>query len=213
MKARGSDPSRISHRWDIAIAGLIVIIGALLGLGGCSAQGRERERTPERSTYRNSKERVEATIPAGWRVLHRRITSVVYPRQVLAAASFRARVPARPGSCFPTKVLSQMPPDSVLLQVFEYGARAPTGKPLRVPGLPPRPAHFRYRDADYSPFECAGLSHRFVFEQGGRAFQAHVWFDRASVNALRRADALKILDSFKGRLRAPAARYRHPRRP
>jgi hypothetical protein len=89
-----------------------------------------------------------------------------------------------------------MPHNGVLLQIFEYAARDSGGKPLRVPHLPPRPNRFRYSDASLGPFECAGLSHRFEFDLGGRAFQAHIWFDRRSVAPLFRTQALEVLDSF-----------------
>ncbi len=65
------------------------------------------------TTYRNSEANVEAAIPAGWRAIHRSINGVLYPPQVLAAASFRVRVPWHPISCHPGGVLRQMPSDGV----------------------------------------------------------------------------------------------------
>lgn len=156
-----------------------------------------RDRGPSISTtYRNPQAHVEATIPDGWWALQRPIDGVLYPPQVLAAASYRVIVPHHPLGCHPGKVLAQMPSDGVLLQVFEYAPHDPRGKPVRVPHLPPRLTSFRYQDATYGPFECAGLSYNFTFEQGGRAFQAHIWFDRKTVEPQLRAQALRILNSF-----------------
>jgi hypothetical protein len=196
MKEAGSRPFRNSLRRDAAVAlGLIVVIAVLLALGGASTDGREDSAASSRR-YRDSRDQVEATIPAGWRALRRPIDGIVYPPQVLAAASFPVAVPRAPKGCHPGKVLGQMPRNGVLLQIFEYAARDSEGKPLRVPGLPPRPGHFRYSDASFGPFECAGLSHKFEFDLEGRAFQAHIWLDRTSVAPQLRAQALKILDSF-----------------
>lgn len=182
---------------DVAIAiGLIAIIAAILIFGGGSANG-QRDSGPSISTaYLNPQANVEATIPDGWRALRRSINAVLYPPQVLAAASFPVTVPREPRSCHPGEVLHQMPADGVLLQVFEYTPHNSVGKPVRVPHLPPRPSRFRYRDAAYGPFECAGLSYKFTFEQDGRAFQAHVWFERRTVDPALRAQALRILNSF-----------------
>jgi hypothetical protein len=194
MRNRGSEPSRAPLRRDLLIAfGLLCVIVALLLLAARSGEGR----TPDGATFHDPRAHVEARIPADWRAIRRPIDGVIYPPQVLAAASYPVRVPHHPIDCHPGRVLAQMPADGVLLQVFEYAPRDEDGKPVRVPRLPPRPSQFSYGNAEYGPFECAGLSYKFVFEQGGRAFQAHVWFDRSTVDPLLRAQALKILDSFR----------------
>lgn len=190
---------------DIAIAiGLIAAIAAIFIFGGGSANGQRERGAAIDAAYRNPRAQVEARIPDGWRALRRPIDGVLYPPQVLAAASYRLIVPQHPLGCHPGKVLAQMPSDGVLLQVFEYAAHDPLGKPMRVPHLPPHPTSFRYQGATYGPFECAGLSYKFTFEQGGRAFQAHIWFDRETVEPQLRAQALQILNSFHptGRLEA-----------
>ena len=184
---------RTGHARDVAIvACLIVLIVVVVVLGPGSADGHG----DRGSAYRNPTAQVAARIPAGWRALERPIDGILYPVQVLAAASFPVTVPHHPRGCHPGGVLGQMPADGVLLKVFEYAARNPAGKPLRVPKLPPRPRRFHYRDAEYGPFECAGPSYKFTFAQAGRAFQAHVWFDRESVDPTGRRQALRILDSF-----------------
>jgi hypothetical protein len=146
-----------------------------------------------------------AAMPPGWHQLRRPIDGVLYPTQVLAAASFPAAVPRHPRGCHPGGVLGQMPRDAVLLQVIEYAPYDEAGHRLRVPHLPPRPARFHFREATFAPFECAGLSHQFTFEQEGRAFQAQVWFDPTTVDPLLRAQALRILDSFRPTAAATAS--------
>jgi streptogramin lyase len=180
---------------DASIAlGLVALIIVLLLLSGCAQGGTAAP--PASHSYSDPDSQIEATIPGSWRALRRPITSVSYPPQVLAAASFPVRVPRRPPNCSPSRVLDQMPPGGALVQIFEYAPEA-SGRPVRVPDLPPRLARFRYADADYGPFECAGYSYRFAFEQSGRAFQAHVWLNRKETNRARRSEALAILDSFK----------------
>jgi len=176
----------------VIAAGLIIAIIAVLLFASGSADGR----SDPGSAFRDHHAHVATTIPPGWRAILRPIDGVTYPPQVLAAASFSVKVPYHPAGCHPGRVLAQMPADGVLLQVFEYAPRAPDGKPIRVPQLPPRPRRFSYDGASYGPFECAGPSYKFTFEESGRAFQAHVWFDRGSVDATSRADALRILDGF-----------------
>lgn len=167
----------------------------------------DRRATTTNMTYRNSQASVEATIPADWQAIHRSINGVLYPPQVLAAASFRVRVPRQPTkSCHPGGVLRQMPADGVLLQIFEYTPGDPRlVKPARVPHLPHRPQRFLYSTAAYGPFECAGLSYKFDFEEKGRAFQAQVWFNRKTVDPRFRAEALQILDGFHPLARSVAS--------
>lgn len=177
---------------DLAVVfGLLAAIAVLLLLGGCSQAAGDPQR--ERQAAGDPQRR---ELPPGWHEIERPITGVIYPPQVLAAATFPVTVPAHLRGCSPARVLGQMPPGGVLLQVFEYAARDSSGNRIRVPELPPRPARFHYRDADYGPFECAGHSYKFAYRQAGRALQAHVWFDRATVDAGRPAEALRILNNF-----------------
>jgi hypothetical protein len=135
-------------------------------------------------------------LPPGWHTIDRPITGVIYPRQVFAASTYPIAFRHRPRGCGPTAALNQMPAAGVLLQIFEYTATV-GGKPVRVPRLPRRPSRFGYDDATYGPFECAGLSYKFVYRQAGRALQAHVWMNRGTVDPRSRAAALRILDRFE----------------
>lgn len=135
-------------------------------------------------------------LSTGWREIGRPITGVLYPKQVFAAATYPIVFHHKPRSCFPKAALRQMPADGVLLQLIEYSPTDSTGKPVRVPDLPPRPHRFSYADATYAMFECAGPSYKFDFEQRSRAFQAQVWFNRKTVEPRLWAEALQIFDSF-----------------
>lgn len=198
MRRARSRSLATSRRLYFAVAlGLVVAATALAGCGGASAGGQKQPGASSKPVGRIAEAHVEATIPGGWNVIHRPITGVLYPRQVLAAASFPVTFPHSPRGCRPSNVLSQMPADGALLQLIEYTPRDSVGKPVQVPQLPPRPSRFLYKDAAYGRFECAGLSYKFDFEQGGRAFQAQVWFNRKTVAPRLRAEALQILDSLR----------------
>jgi hypothetical protein len=137
-------------------------------------------------------------LPPGWHQVDRRLTGVLMPVQVFAAATYPIVLHHRPGQCGPPRsVLAEMPPGGVLLQVIEYPPRAPDGRPLRVPRLPRRPDRFTWADATWAPFECAGPSYKFEYRQEGRALQAQVWMHRDTVDPRLRPGALRILDSLR----------------
>jgi hypothetical protein len=137
-------------------------------------------------------------LPPGWHEVDRSLTGVRFPTQVLAAATYPIVLRHRPGQCGPPHaVLAEMPPGGVLLQVVEYPPRAPDGDPIRVPRPPRRPARFTWADATWARFECAGPSYKFDYRQGGRALQAQVWMNPATVDPDLRAGALRILDNLE----------------
>lgn len=168
----------------------IVVLAALAAVVTIAACGEGNAPSQSRSSVGS------VALPAGWRVIGRPITGVIYPKQVFAAATYRIVFHRKPRSCFPKAALRQMSADGVLLQISEYSPTGSTRKPVRVPDLPPRPRRLSYADAAYATFECAGPSCKFDFEQGSRAFQAQVWFNRKTVEPRLRAEALQILDSF-----------------
>jgi hypothetical protein len=138
-----------------------------------------------------------APLPLGWHPVERPLTDVILPVQVFAAATYRVVLHHPPGRCGPPpRVLAEMPPGGVLLQVIEYPPRAGGGRPIRVPRLPRRPARFSWSDATWGPFECAGPSYKFEYRQEGRALQAQVWMHRRTVDPRLRAGALRILDKL-----------------
>jgi hypothetical protein len=137
-------------------------------------------------------------LPPGWHEVDRSLTGVLVPVQVFAAATYPIVLHHRPGQCGPPRrVLAEMPPSGVLLQVIEYPPRDPAGRRIRVPRLPRRPDHFTWADATWAPFECAGPSYKFDYRQAGRALQAQVWMHRSTVDPALRAGALRILDNFR----------------
>jgi hypothetical protein len=136
-------------------------------------------------------------LPPGWRQVERPISAVIYPRQLLAAATYPITFTQPPQGCWPGAALKQMPPSGVLLQIVEYAPGDPAGKPLRVPRLPRRPHRFFYADGTYASYECAGPSYKFAYRQAGRALQAQIWMNRETVDPARRAEALRILDHFE----------------
>jgi hypothetical protein len=138
------------------------------------------------------------SLPPDWHEVDRRLTDVSYPVQVFAAATYPIVLRHRPAQCGPPRsVLAEMPPGGVLLQVIEYTPRAPDGHPIRVPRLPRRPDRFIWADGTWGRFECAGPSYKFDYRQGGRALQAQVWMNRATVAPRLRAGALRILDNLR----------------
>lgn len=174
----------------LALAALAaLLLGLILGSAarGASPPGR----------YINRAAGIESRLPFGWHAFARPITAVTYPRQVLAAASYPVAAPRSPRGCTPTSVLRAMPPKGALIQVVEYTPRTPTGKRAKVPKFPAMPRAFRYSDRRWNRYECAGPSYRFVFSLDGRAFQAHIWMHRRTVNLGVRSAALQILNSFQ----------------
>lgn len=136
---------------------------------------------------------LRAEIPDGWHVLRRPITSVLSPKQRLAAASHPVALSAaRPRSCHPKAALRQLPSNGALVQIIEYRLRF-----LRTGEFPPRPERLRYADGTFAPFECAGPSFRFVFSDRGRALQAHVWFGEDRGNRRVRREALELLNGVE----------------
>jgi hypothetical protein len=171
-------------------APIVLVLAALAAVVTIAACGEGNAPSQPRSSGGS------VALPVGWREIGRSITGVIYPRQVFAAATYPIVFHHKPGSCFPKTALRQMPADGALVQIIEYSPTDSTGKHVRVPGLPPRPHRFSYADATYAMFECAGSSYKFDFEQGSRAFQAQVWFNRKTVGPRPRTEALQILDSF-----------------
>ena len=137
-------------------------------------------------------------MPVDWHDVDRPLTDVTYPVQVFAAATFPIVLRHPPGRCGPTpRVLAAMPPGGALLQVIEYARFAPDGRPIRVPRLPRRPAHFHWSDGTWADFECAGPSFKFDYRQEGRALQAQVWFRPATVEQRLKVGALWILNRLR----------------
>lgn len=194
MERRRRGRSTYRRDWTIAIALAVAAIALLVA-------ARADSRSPfsgGRGTDTNPRWTVRP-LPRGWHEVDRRLTGVLIPVQVFAAATYPIVLHHRPGGCGPPRVvLTEIPPGGALLQVIEYPPRA-DGHPLRVPRLPRRPARFTWADATWAPFECAGPSYQFTYRQSGHALQAQVWMNPTTVVPGLRAGALKILDNLERR--------------
>lgn len=131
--------------------------------------------------------------PSAWRVYRRQLTQAVSARNQLALGTFALGDRRRPDrNCSPQTALRARGARDGFVFMFEYAdlnarqlARFPRrGRRLRLP-----------RAA--VAFECFGRSRVVRFQDGARAFQAHVYGPPQ-----RRSEALSILDSLRVR-RAP----------
>ena len=184
--------------------GLLALGGAIAALLGCGAADPALPPTTATggdhaepgTEYEDLRHELSAVIPDGWQAIRKRISAVTEPQQILAAASYRLDLGDAPrAGCLPRAALRQMPLDGALLQVIEYTPRR------TVSELPPRPESLRYSDGAFGPFECAGPSHQFSFNDRGRSIQAQVWFSRDRVDPATRSEALQLIDSLElGRL-------------
>jgi hypothetical protein len=192
------------RRRDRAIAiGLgVAIVVLLIGARADGEASAPAARPGDRSGLWNAD-----PLPPGWHEVDRRLTGVLIPVQVFAAATYPIVLHHRPGRCGPPRaILTEMPPGGVLLQVIEYPSRGLDGRPMRVPRLPRRPDRLSWADATWAPYECAGLSYKFDYRQAGRALQAQVWMNRANADPALRAGALRILDRLRWRVTVEPAR-------
>lgn len=179
----------------LALAPLLAL--AAQALTACESKGGagSTASTATGRSFRDPQHGLSGEIPAGWHLIAQPITGVIEPRQDLVAASFPTGLkhPTRTG-CSPTGTLGQMPADGVLVQLIEYTEGL---RPAEVAGFPPRPNHFRYLKGSYAPYECAGPSYKLVFQDHGRALQAHIWMHRRTVDPEARSQALRILDGLE----------------
>ena len=136
---------------------------------------------------------ISGTLPHGWRIVHRRLTSCVDPAEVLAVSSFA--LPRRP----------RLAPDGAFLLLEERA----DGSEDR---LPRRPARFVLRGRP-SPLACCrplpdpGWTLRF--KTSGRAFYGYAYVGRRA-RADRRRELLRVLDGLRIE-RQPRVRWRASR--
>lgn len=169
----------------------IAVLG--MGIGACNNDEQEttgQAHSPTQPTRSMTLPHgVTASLPAGWDLVRKPINDVIYPVQVLAAASFPVDLgETRPGC---RRVLEQEPPGGVLVQVLEY---------TRQRGLerfPPRKRPFRLPNRAYATHECAGPSYSAVFRDHRRALQAFVILDRRRVDPRTRREAVQLLSSIR----------------
>ncbi len=173
-----------------------VAAGALAMTLACSACGGTdvaRDPAAGPQTLTDTSAGLSISYPAGWDATTRPLTEVLWPPERLAAATYPLDE-VEPGSnCAPSPALAALPSDGALLHLFEYTKRPGDGE---LKDFPARPARFRLEPGTLLNYECAGLSHAFVFADEGRRFQAHLWFGDQAGRATK-AEALAILDSLE----------------
>jgi hypothetical protein len=121
---------------------------------------------------------ISGTLPAGWRIVHRRFTPCTDPHEVLAAASYR--IGRRP----------RLERDGASLVLLEQGSGD---------GLPRRPARFALRGRPHplaccEPFDAPGWS--IQFRAAGHGFYAYAYLGTRA-GAVRRRQLLSLLDGLR----------------
>jgi hypothetical protein len=174
---------------------LTAICIAVAGTAISACTSGERETAPRaRSSARTEPtvtlpHGVTVSVPTGWHLVRKPINNVIYPDQVLAAASFPVRVGRTTPGC--RRVLEQEPPGGVLVQVIEYTRQQ------RLRPFPARKRPFRLPKRAYAAYECAGPSYNVVFRDHGRALQAFGILDRRLVDSRIRREAIQLLSSIR----------------
>jgi hypothetical protein len=137
---------------------------------------------------------VTITVPAGWHVASRRLTSVASPVQRLVVTSFVLRQTRPDRGCGPTTAISEMPRTGAFLFLFEY-----TGvSQQELATFPSRPSHFRLDPRSYRPYECYGMSYLIRFQDAGRELQAQIYLG-SNATSRTRTMLLGVLDSLRVR--------------
>ena len=119
--------------------------------------------------------------PRGWRLHDARLTGL--HGELLAVASYRIPHRRVDHDCSPRAALEAMPPDGGLLYLFEYRDLNAT-QMRRFPRH--RPA-LRLRERERRSYECAGESWLVMWQENGRALQAHAYLGPRA-GARRRAE-------------------------
>jgi murein peptide amidase A len=123
---------------------------------------------------------ISGTLPAGWRVVHRKLTPCSDPHEVLAVSSFRLGRAAR------------LAPDGAFLLLEERADGS-------YDRLPPRPSRFELRGrpsplACCEPFRDPGWT--VDFKEGRRAFYGYAYLGRRAGPQLRH-ELLGVLDRLR----------------
>ncbi len=131
-------------------------------------------------------------LPLGWHVIETQLTAVLYPRQVLALASFPLRQSEPDPECIPATLHEQMPAGGAAILVVEY-----TGAPEPLQAdFPPRPDRFRLTDESFGVYECYGRGHALRFRERGRQLQFQVMLGERT-GAKTRSEIAEILNGIR----------------
>jgi hypothetical protein len=142
-------------------------------------------------SFEDSEAGLAGPLPEGWHVIRTQLTAVVFPRQVLALASFPLRQSTPDPGCIPATAREQLPAGGAVVVFLDYGD-AP--EPVAAE-FPARPQRFRL-PSEPEPYECYGLGHAVRFSESGRQLQAQVLLGEEAGPA-RRAELAEILDGLR----------------
>lgn len=189
--ARKRQRRRRGRAAAIALAALLAGGGAMFG--GASGGGRGSSLPSGGGTWSSASigHAISVSYPRGWHLFGPPFTSLAYPYDRMLLTSYPA---ARGGGCSPTRAEQALPPNGVLIYLFEYSASA--GRVLGRPNgmeFPPQSAGFTLKRRDLANYECWTVpGYLMRFTAAGRLFQVHVAFG-PGVSGSRRAQALLIL--------------------
>ena len=162
----------------------VVVAAAVLALSVTASGGRTVRRVQVSG-------RLSVGVPAGWRVLHGWLSSVVDPAPRLAFASFAAKLSRHSCECgFPNVV--GFPRDGAFVFVWEY--LDPSRRMLVRE--PTRPARLMVAAGRGVRQTCDGPTDGFSFKDGGRVFQVEVYLG-PGVSPELRARTAEMLDSLR----------------
>ncbi len=143
---------------------------------------------------------VSATIPDGWHLADKPLTSIINPREVLAVATHPLAGGGKAGGpCWTAKeALDAMPADAALIWLLEYRpARGDVWADLPRSRFPPRLEPFSLERADLQRGACgAGLGLSTTFRDADRPFQLWLLFGDEVTDA-RLAEAAQILSGLQ----------------
>ena len=165
--------------------GRLLVIGAAIAVIGVSACGGvHHDRTFSEPSVGPSRP-VSFRYPRDWSV-----SGFSRDNNRLVVASYRVDRSEVEGDCGGMEALQRMPRDGAAVLLIDYGTYG-NGK-----GLAPHPADFELSQFRRANYECFGDSYMLRFRRDGHDLQAHVALG-SQVSAVRRAEALAILDSIK----------------
>jgi len=175
-------------------------LACALAVAGCRSGGGSGDggsSTPDRATlYRDRANHLTATIPEGWTVDKRQLTTLADPHQVFAASTFPIHQSKPDSNCTPRTAIREQPSGGALIWLLE---RRDVGGGGGRSFYKQRPAHFTFPRRDYFGHECYGNAYVFDFRSRGRFFIAIVYLRPQVVAPDTRSAAADLLDSLEVR--------------
>lgn len=127
---------------------------------------------------------VRMRVPAGWRVVPRRLSSTTYPIPLMVASfAVHARFTCSCG----IPHITDFPRNGAFFFAWEYTHLARSARRY----FPPRPAHLRVPPRSRRPYGCGSPGWTTNFRVGQRAFQVEIYLGpRATAGTIAKMDAL-----------------------